>query len=117
LLSSCKIKASSLLESIIALVIIAGCILISLRVFTSILDSNRMDFEVEVSAELKGILNKTKTEQDFSTEIFQFENYSISKIVSDYDQLDRVKHVQLLVQSKTDTIYYNYLINRYDVEN
>ena len=82
LLKNCNLKASSLLESVIAIAIISICMLLATMVYVQLLNS---DYEIayyKAKEEVSNLHYKTITEQLFEDEVFQFETFKITKTVA-----------------------------------
>ncbi|MBQ4821388.1 hypothetical protein [Aquimarina sp. MMG016] len=106
------IQASSLIESVIAVTIIATCLLIAIRIYVSVLNSSSSINSYRIKFKLNQLVNDTKSSQNFDDELFEFKTYAIKKTVSDYEGDKDLKRIKFAVQTVSDTIHYNYLVSK-----
>ena len=109
-------KASSLVESIIAITIIAICLLIALRLYINVLESGPSADNQRAKFKVNALVEDMKLNQNFDSEVYGYKTYKISKEVTDYQNRNNLKKVSYTVQCKTDTITYDYLIVKKNAE-
>ncbi|MDC3388578.1 hypothetical protein OAX11_03600 [Flavobacteriaceae bacterium] len=108
LLKNYNLKASSLIESVMAIAIISICISIATLIYVKLFDS---DYELAYYKGKQKIASfhlSTIEKQIFENEVYVFEAYTISKIVSSYSP--RVNKVDFELKTK------NKKENKSDVE-
>ena len=104
-----KLKASSLMESVIAIAIIAVCLLIASLIYVKLLDS---DYEVayyEAKQKVKELHFETITNQQFEDETYQYDAYKITKTVND-TSID-LKEVNFEIKTKKKVENYTFQVN------
>lgn len=109
------VKASSLLESVIAITIIATCLLIAIRVYASVLNSSSSINAYRMKFKVNELVNETKQTQEFDDEIYELKGYTIKKTVSDLEKNNKIKKVKYEVYTKSDTLIYNYMIKQHKI--
>lgn len=108
LLKNYRLKASSLIESVVAIAIISICVFIATLVYVKLLES---DYEIafyKAKQKVSVLHLRTIEEQLFEDEVYDFGDYKIVKEIKDFS--DRVKEVQFEVLTKTKSEKYSYLI-------
>lgn len=102
------LRASSLIESVIAITIIAICLLIALKLFITILEArpslnnHRLKFQVDK------LVSEMKLNPNFTSEVYDFKTYKIRKIVTNDENRSQLKKVSYAIEQQRDTITYQY---------
>lgn len=110
------LKASSLIESIIAVTIIAICLLIALRLYINVLDSSQSINKTKIRFQINKLVSDMRMNQNFDSEVYDFKSYKIRKVVTNFEDQKNLKKVSYIVQAKSDTLIYNYLMLKRDAE-
>ncbi len=110
------LKANSLIESVIAITIIATCLLIAIRVYVLVLNSSDPFIAYKIRFKVDELVASTKREQTFDNEIYNFENYTIEKKVEAYQDTKGLKKVKYIATTTSDTIVFNYLLQKKENE-
>lgn len=105
-----KLKASSLIESVIAMTIISVCILIAMTIYTMVLKSSNSITHYQSLTEKQKILNETKSNPELTNETFNYKNFIIEKKVSVHESIDGLLLVDLTAINKKDTLTSTHLI-------
>gem|GEM_PF-2778550 len=108
LLRNCKLQASSLIESVMAIAIISICISMATLIYVKLLQS---DYEIAYyKAKQKIALFHLETieEQLFEDEVYNFESYKITKQVKEYSL--GVNQVDFELQTKTKKETQHFLV-------
>jgi len=71
---------------------------------TDSIETYRMKFKVAQ------LYQETKTAKKFDDELFDFKTFLVRKRVSDFQGSTSVKRVRFSVETKKDTVFYNYLV-------
>ncbi|MEE9363935.1 MAG: hypothetical protein V3U92_15145 [Cellulophaga sp.] len=104
------VVAGSLIESVIAISIIAICLLIALKLYISILDSRSLSNDYRVKYQVDKLLSELKVNQNFESEVYDFKTFMINKVVTDFEGKKNIKKVSYVVVNKKDTVTYQYVI-------
>ncbi|AXT53927.1 hypothetical protein D1818_25085 [Aquimarina sp. BL5] len=104
------LKGSSLIESVIAISIIATCLLVAIRLYAAVLNSSSSLSSYKIKFKVAELYNDAKITSDFDDELYEFETYSIQKKVEDFQSKKELKNVKYIVRTASDTIVYNYLL-------
>jgi len=99
-----------LLESVIAITIIATCLLIAIRLYAMILSHTTSMNSYQAKFKVAQLYDEIKLSGDFENELYEYTTFSIKKEVNDYQGNKELQHVQLKVQTVVDTIVYNYIV-------
>lgn len=110
LLSHYKLKASSLTESIIAMVIIAVCLSITMVVYVRVLNTDRNIPSYVAEQKVKELLAEAKLEAAFEDEDYSFESFSISKEVEEMSADQGIYKIQFIVKAGNHKDKYEYII-------
>lgn len=98
-LRNCKLQASSLIESVMAIAIISICISIATLVYVNLL---KTDYEIayyKAKQKITQLHLETIEQQLFEDEVYGFESYTISKEVKKYSY--GVNQVNFVLTTKT----------------
>lgn len=93
------IKSSSLLEVVVALLLISIVLVLSMNIFTNIMQSGYSNRKIEASIKIKELSFSTKKNQLFINEEFNEEEYKIVKKVEFYKQNQELIHINWTAQS------------------
>lgn len=108
LLKNYKLKASSLIESVVAIAIISICVFIATLIYVKLLET---DYEIafyKAKQKVSVLYLQTIEEQLFEDEVYDFGDYKIVKEINDFS--DKVKEVEFEILTKSKSEKYNYLI-------
>jgi len=114
LLKNCKLQASSLIESVMAIAIISICISIATLVYVKLLQS---DYEIayyKAKQKITVLYLQTIEEQLFEDEVYSFESYTITKQVK--EDSSGVNQVDFELQTKTKKETQHYLVKVKSIE-
>ncbi len=92
-----KLKASTIIESITAMVIIGIVFSIGMMVFGSMLDLNPAPQKIRAKLALEEIIQETKTQQSFVDEVIEGKGFTVSKSVKLYRDYKEVYELTLKV--------------------
>lgn len=104
------LNGSSLIESVIAITIIATCLLIAIRLYASVLNSSASMNSYRTNFKVAQLYDEIKKTQDFDDELYNYKTFSIKKKVKDFQGNKNLKNIKLIVQRVSDTVTYNYLL-------
>ncbi|WP_378175241.1 hypothetical protein [Aquimarina sp. SS2-1] len=104
------LKGSSLIESVIAITIIATCLLVAIRLYAAVLNSSSSLNTYKIKFKVAELYDNAKISNDFDDELYEFKTYSIKKKVEDFQSNKELKNIKFIVQTASDTIIYNYLL-------
>lgn len=104
------LKGSSLIESVIAISIIATCLLVAIRLYAAVLNSSSSLSSYKIKFKVAELYNDAKITSDFDDELYEFKTYSIQKKVEDFQSKKELKNIKYIVRTASDTIVYNYLL-------
>lgn len=104
------LKGSSLIESVIAISIIATCLLVAIRLYAAVLNSSSSLSSYKIKFKVAELYNDAKRTSDFDDELYEFKTYSIQKKVEDFQSKKELKNIKYIVRTASDTIVYNYLL-------
>ncbi|WP_298538918.1 hypothetical protein [uncultured Aquimarina sp.] len=104
------LDGSSLIESVIAISIIATCLLVAIRLYAAVLNSSSSLNSYRMKFKVAELFNDTRIARDFDDELYEFKTYSIKKVVEDFQSNNELKNIKFIVQTTSDTIIYNYLL-------
>ena len=114
LLRNCKLQASSLVESVMAIAIISICISIATLVYVRLLQS---DYEIayyKAKQKITFLHLETIEKQLFENETYSFESYTITKLVAAYSY--GVNQVDFELQTKTKKETQHFLVKVRSIE-
>ncbi len=105
-----RVRASSLIESVIAIAVIAICMLLATLIFNQVLSSSyNMAFQ-KAKYRIEMLREATKKEQLFADNTYQGPGYTIIKKVRDHESDPRLKEVRFTVQAHRKKEVFTYLI-------
>jgi len=106
LLKNCKLQASSLIESVMAIAIISICISMTTLVYVKLLQS---DYEIayyKAKQKISQLHLETIEEQLFDDEVYGFESYTITKQVKEYNPSVNQVDFELQTKTKKETLHF-----------
>jgi len=92
-----KLKASTLIESIIAMVIIVVCFSVAVMIYVSVLDSDKQRVKLKAIQMLNEEATRIKNEKNFIDEQKAVNNWIINKKVEHYSGADSSLYLLSLV--------------------
>lgn len=105
------IKASSLIESTIAITIITISLLIALKLYITIIDHSISLKTGKVQYEIDKLFIETKLSNSYDTEVYIYKNYNIRKEVDNYKNTENLLKLSFFVETKLDTTSFHYLVD------
>jgi hypothetical protein len=76
------LKASSLIESIIAIVLISVCSLVALTIYLNVIGQNNPTTYYEAKHTVEMLAEEAQDKQDFEDDTYNYKHYSIEKNVT-----------------------------------
>ncbi|WP_298487860.1 hypothetical protein [uncultured Maribacter sp.] len=110
LLKCYKLKASSIAESIIAMVIIAVCLSIVMVVYVRVLHTDKNLQMYIAEQKVKELLWKTKNTNEFVSEDYSYPSFVISKEVEELSVDKDLFKIKFTVKSGGKQNKYEYII-------
>ncbi len=104
------LNGSSLIESVIAITIIATCLLIAIRLYAMVLSSSDSLRSYKIKFKVAQLYNEARIAQDFGDELYDYKTFSIRKTVEEYEGNKELKQLKYTVINSEDTLVYNYLL-------
>lgn len=96
------LKASSLLESVIAMFVISVCSLVAIKIYVSVLSNSYKYDYLYATSKINDLIFKTQQNKTIDNEEFNFEDFKIIKTIELVN--DKVIKVQFLGILSSDTI-------------
>lgn len=90
-----KIKAATLMESLIAMVIIVVCLGVGTMIYTNVLNSDKQRLQLKAVGELNRLADKAKTEKNYLDSQEQLNGWNIKKTVNKYDQTENLYQLSI----------------------
>tara|TARA_R110002033_G_scaffold66981_3_gene118001 strand:- start:44011 stop:44349 length:339 start_codon:yes stop_codon:yes gene_type:complete len=109
LLNNYKVKASSLTESIIAMVIIATCLSIAIMIYVRVLTSDKNIASYKAEQKVKELLFETSSKKEYTNEEYTYETFKIRKEVEELVK-DGPYKVIFIVDAGHNKNKYQYII-------
>lgn len=97
-------------ESIMAMVIIAVCLSITIIVYVRVLNTDRNIPSYLAEQKVKALWVETIKEKSFANEDFSYDSYQISKVVEELSVAPPVYQVQFVVKAGNQKNKYDYII-------
>lgn len=104
------VAGSSLLESVIAVTIIATCLLIAISIYAAVLNNSSSIDAYKVKFKINQLVSEMKASQQFDDEMYELKNYTIKKKVSNVEGNKELKKIEFAVYIKSDTLTYNFVM-------
>ena len=101
-----NLRAGSLIESVIAISIIAICLLVAIKLYAAILDAKTPTLANQVKFQVDRLVSEMRLNPNFNSEIYDFDTYKISKTVSENEE--KLRKVSYFVEHSKDTVIYHY---------
>lgn len=95
-----KLKASTLMESLVAMIVIMICFVIASMIYTNIINSTNNKLKLDASLLLKEIGIKAKEENNYLDEKFETENLVVQKSVTSYKNSGNLSLLTLIAFDK-----------------
>lgn len=114
LLKNYKIKASSLMESVMATAIIATCVVIATIVFVNVFKTSFSTDSIQARQEIQTIINELNQQKDITDHTYVFSNFTIKQEVSIYENNVKLKQINFTIITNTDTEEFSYIIAKKD---
>ncbi|WP_298423800.1 hypothetical protein [uncultured Kordia sp.] len=105
-----KLRASSLLESVMATAIIAICVIMATIVFVNVFKTAHSTAFFEGSQQIQTIITELQKKQKITEKTYSYPNYTIEQKVSVYDKSTNIKHVQLELITNQERKTFQYLL-------
>lgn len=106
-----RVQAGSIIESVIAMTVIAICLSMALIIYTRVLDTDYSLTQYKARQKVKELLWESKTDQAFMDEDYTFESYSVEKKVEALEAKNSyVLTFIIKVQSKKEV--YKYIVSK-----
>lgn len=107
------LKASSILESVIAITIISICVLVAFLVYLNIISQNKPISYYDAKHKVEFITNESLMNKNYDNETFKFKNYNIIKTVT-IDKEAQTAFIVFKVKTGNKTHEINKLIPYYE---
>lgn len=107
-------RASSLIESVIAITIIAICLLVALKLYVTILEARPSINKHRLKFKVDKLVSEMKLNPSFTSETYDFKTYKIRKTVTENENQQQLKKVSYSIEQQKDTITYHYYILAYE---
>lgn len=85
-----KLKASTLMESLIAMVIMVVCLGVGTMIYTNVLDSDKQRNQLKALLIINEETNKVKAEKTYLDDEKQAGDWTIKRTVEKYEQTDNL---------------------------
>jgi Tfp pilus assembly protein PilV len=95
-----KLKAATLLESLIAMIIIVMCLSIGTMIYSNILSSDKQRIQLKAMFILNSEAQQTKTEKSFLDAEKQVDEWNVKKTVEHYDQTENLYRLSITITDK-----------------
>ncbi len=93
-------KASTLLETLVAMVIIMLCFSIGTMVYVNVITSENMVQKVHANIVLQNLALKIKNENEFLDSEMEMDDFFIKRKINNYQFSDNLIHLSLLAYQK-----------------
>ena len=92
-----KLRASTLIESIVAMVIITLLFGISFSILTSIAGRNNSQIKLKASFEAQRVISLCKSQHDFEDHEWKFEGLAVEKVIKSYHEYKDLRLIEVNV--------------------
>lgn len=99
-----KLKASTLIEALVAMIIIVVIYTIGLTIFINVNKANNNRLKIEAFLQLEDIVANTKKEARYLDETYDLNNMKIEKIITKYDNNNNLNLLQIKVLTKDNKL-------------
>ena len=96
-----RLKASTLMESLIAMVIIVVCFSIAVMIYVSVVDNDKERSKLKAILILNQTAIQIKREKNFLDDEKKYDNWVIKKTVGRYPETENVYSLSLVVKDTT----------------
>lgn len=104
-----SVVGNSLIESVIAISIIAICLLVALKLYVMIMEGRPSTSNQVLRFEVDKLVSEMKINPNYEPQNYNFKTFRIKKVISDYMGYPNVIKVSYFVLQKSDTTVYHYL--------
>ena len=104
-------KASSIAESVIAMVIITVCVLTATMIYIRVIDADPPVKNYTIQREISKLIHETQVNNDITPFYKEYEAYTIEKSVEDYEGNPKISKISFLVTTANKKHIYEVLIN------
>ena len=91
------LKASTLIESLIAMIIMVVCLAVGTMIYTNVMDSDKQHKQLRAALLLNKEADEVKTEKSYIDSETQVGDWMIKKVIKKYDQTENVYQLSLSV--------------------
>ena len=88
-----KLKAYTLVETIIAMVIIMLVFSIAMMIFVNVMKTERVVRQAEVFFKINEVLNQTKLKKEYVDLTYSFDDYEIQQTIIPYNESNKIKQL------------------------
>lgn len=99
-----KLKASTLVESIIAMVIITLCLSIGVMIYINVINADKQLSSQKASFILANEANRIKTEKNFISTTTNINEWMIEKDISKYEGTENVYLLKLILKDANNKV-------------
>lgn len=90
-----RIKAATLMESLIAMVIIVLCLGVGTMIYTNVLNSDKQRLQLKAIGELNRLADQAKTEKNYLDSEVLLNGWKIKKVVNKYNQTENLYQLSI----------------------
>lgn len=90
-----KIKAATLMESLIAMVIIVLCLGVGTMIYTNVLNSDKQRLQLKAIGALNRLAEQVKAEKNYLDSEAQLNGWNIKKTVNKYNQTENLYQLSI----------------------
>lgn len=106
-----SLTASSIAESVIAMVIISICILTATMVYMNIIDGDPPVKKYIIQRRITELIHETRVNNDIAPFYKEYGTYTIEKTVEDYQENLKLSKISFLVKTAHKKYTYELLMN------
>ena len=99
-----KLKAATLIESLIAMIIIVMSLAIGTMIYANVLASDKQRIQLKAMFILNNEAQQTKTEKTFLDSEKKLDDWNIKKTVNRYDQTENLYRLTVSISDKDGKI-------------
>ncbi|WP_046745023.1 hypothetical protein [Kordia zhangzhouensis] len=111
LLKNYNVKASSLLESVMATAIIAICMVVATIVFVNVFKTNFSTDYIQAHQKIHTIIHELHEQDKIEAQTYTFSNFTIEQEVNNYEDNSNIKQIDFTITTNTKTETFTYLIS------
>lgn len=105
--NSNSLKASSLVESVIAIAIISVCVLVAFMIYINVIRQNDPISYFNAKHKVESLIQEITEKKNYENDSYTFSNYSITKNV-----IINTQEQTAMLEFKIKTAYKTYTVNR-----